>query len=93
MPKVRKTRTRKHAHQLADVVSDVLYLFGGFSFTSEEFAAEMAHYCKIIGIDPPHHTQVGKCLSSLGYVATRDRVNGKRVRLYAYKLKLAKKRS
>ena len=84
-----KTRKRKSPKAKLDVVSDVLHLFGGFSFTSEELAGEVSRYCKIIRKKPPHITQIGKQLARLGYVAKRQRLDGKRVRVYTFKIKLA----
>ena len=75
MAKRQKTGKRKNAQRPVDLIADVLHLFGGFSFTSEEFATEMEHYCEIIGFDAPHPTQVGKRLASCGYLATRERVD------------------
>ena len=89
MAKSKKTGKRKKSKPNLEVVSDVVQMFAGIVFTSDEFADEVSSYCKIIRATTPHITQIGKELARLGYIAKRVRLDGKRVRVYSFKLKLA----
>ncbi len=78
-----------------DVLGDVLHLFGSIPFDSGELQAEIDHYARIVGVDAPHPTAVGKRLAALGYRKTgRGRgEGGKKVSVYRHTLKTISKRA
>ena len=82
-------RSSKRPRPQIDVLADVLSLYGGFSFNSDELREELEHYCRIVKKKPPHHTTIGKRLSGLGYVKSREYIDGRKVSVYRYDLKQA----
>ena len=78
-----------------DVFADIMASFfvGSRSFTSEELQAELEHYARLMGVDAPHSTAIGKRLAALGYVKTdrKPGLSGKKVSVYKHNLKAVKR--
>jgi hypothetical protein len=51
--------------------------------------AELGHYCRIIGRKCPAMNAVGAKLSKLGYTSERVTIDGRKMRVYRFELRLA----